>query len=165
PRVDTFIPASLPLRWWPRASAHGRASGRVPGRFPRARRPRPVWGAGPRSSVLLRLKGMDVEALSEPVKPEYGGANVCNVVPALLGRRDVGLLPEPVAGARSVVLLVLDGLGWEAIGAHAGTAPTLSSLVGGPVTTVVPSTTPAALTSITTGQPPGRHGVTGYRLH
>ena len=35
---------------------------------------------------------------------------------------------------------------------------------GRSITTVVPSTTPAALTSITTGLPPSTHGVTGYRM-
>ncbi len=35
---------------------------------------------------------------------------------------------------------------------------------GGPITTVAPSTTATALTSISTGLPPGEHGVVGYRL-
>jgi hypothetical protein len=35
---------------------------------------------------------------------------------------------------------------------------------GGPVTSVVPTTTATALTSIALGQPPARHGVVGYRL-
>src|SRR5690606_18397193 len=43
-------------------------------------------------------------------------------------------------------------------------APTLVSMEGNPITTVVPSTTSAALTSITTGLPPGEHGVVGYRI-
>ncbi|MEX2100319.1 MAG: alkaline phosphatase family protein [Acidimicrobiia bacterium] len=73
-------------------------------------------------------------------------------------------LPEPVAGASTVVLLVLDGLGWEAIGAHPERLPEIGGLSGGPITTVVPSTTPAALTSITTGLPPSRHGITGFRF-
>ncbi len=87
-----------------------------------------------------------------------------NVVPALLGRRRVDWLPAPVAGASSVVLLVLDGLGWEAIAAHAGVMPELDALVGSAITTVVPSTTPVALTSIATGLPPSRHGITGFRF-
>jgi hypothetical protein len=35
---------------------------------------------------------------------------------------------------------------------------------GGPITSVLPSTTPTALTSISTGLPPSQHGVMGYRL-
>jgi hypothetical protein len=37
-------------------------------------------------------------------------------------------------------------------------------MAGGPITTVAPSTTATALTSITTGLPPGEHGVVGYRI-
>ena len=100
----------------------------------------------------------------EPLKPDYSGPNVMNVVPAVLGVRPVEWLPEPVAGARAVVLLVLDGLGWEARTRHAALLPELSALDGRAITTVIPSTTPAALTSITTGLPPGRHGITGFRI-
>ena len=87
-----------------------------------------------------------------------------NVVPAVLGVRPVEWLPEPVHGARAVVLLVLDGLGWEARTRHAALLPELSAMDGRAITTVIPSTTPAALTSITTGLPPGRHGITGFRM-
>jgi hypothetical protein len=73
-------------------------------------------------------------------------------------------MPEPVAGAESVVLLVLDGLGAEAIREHAAILPEIRALVGSTITTVVPSTTPAALTSISTGLAPARHGVTGFRI-
>jgi hypothetical protein len=98
------------------------------------------------------------------VKPDYSGPNVTGVVPALLGVRPVDWLPDPVAGARSTVLLVLDGLGWEALQSFPDRLPELRAFSGGPVTTVVPSTTPAALTSITTGLPPARHGITGFRI-
>ena len=49
------------------------------------------------------------------VKPDYSGPNVTGVVPALLGVRPAEWLPEPVVGARTTVLLVLDGLGWAAL--------------------------------------------------
>jgi hypothetical protein len=100
----------------------------------------------------------------EAVKPDYSGPNVTGVVPALLGVRPVEWMPAPVAGARATVLLVLDGLGWEALQAFPAQLPELRAFAGGPVTTVVPSTTPAALTSITTGLPPSRHGITGFRI-
>jgi Type I phosphodiesterase / nucleotide pyrophosphatase len=98
------------------------------------------------------------------VKPDYSGPNVMNVVPALLGVRPVDWMPEAAVGARAVVLLVLDGLGWAARTQHAGALPELAALQGHAITTVVPSTTPAALTSITTGLPPARHGITGFRM-
>ena len=42
--------------------------------------------------------------------------------------------------------------------------PTLAAFEGGPITTVAPSTTATALTSITTGLTPGEHGLVGYRI-
>jgi predicted AlkP superfamily pyrophosphatase or phosphodiesterase len=67
-------------------------------------------------------------------------------------------------GAAQVVLLVLDGLGWEQLQDRPGLAPTMTAMAGGPITTVAPSTTAAALTSITLGVPPATHGILGYRL-
>ncbi len=101
---------------------------------------------------------------TEAVKPDYSGPNVTGVVPGLLGVRPVEWMPAPVAGARATVLLVLDGLGWSAFDRFPAQLGELRAFSGGPVTTVVPSTTPAALTSITTGLPPSRHGITGFRL-
>ena len=89
---------------------------------------------------------------------------MASVVPALLRRELPDWMPDPVRGARVVVLLVVDGLGWHSLGEHAARTPTLSGMVGGPITTVVPSTTAAALTSITTGLAPAAHGVLGYRI-
>jgi hypothetical protein len=69
-----------------------------------------------------------------------------------------------VARAEQVVLLVLDGLGWEQLEQRRPLVPTLSAMVGGPISTIAPSTTAAALTSLTTGLPPGEHGIVGYRM-
>lgn len=73
-------------------------------------------------------------------------------------------MPEPVAGADQVVLLVLDGLGWEQLLTRRHLAPTLAGMAGRAIHTVVPSTTATALTSIATGLSPGEHGVVGYRI-
>jgi hypothetical protein len=100
----------------------------------------------------------------EPLRPRYGGASVERIVPALTGRTDRSWLPEPARDATTVLLLVLDGLGWELLRAHADDLPELDALTGGPITTVAPSTTAAALTSITTGLPPIEHGVLGFRV-
>jgi predicted AlkP superfamily pyrophosphatase or phosphodiesterase len=88
------------------------------------------------------------------------------IVPALLsapGSRPAWL-PEPAHDATQVVLLVLDGLGWTQMRSRLELAPTLASMVGGPVTSVVPTTTATALASICLGQPPAVHGMVGYRL-
>ena len=118
---------------------------------------------------MWHARGAEVCALAEhPDLPDYGGACVCNIVPALLGpggtERLPSWMPEPVAGADQVVLLVLDGLGWEQLKARPHLAPTLASMAGGAIHTIVPSTTATALTSIATGLAPGEHGVMGYRI-
>jgi hypothetical protein len=104
-----------------------------------------------------------------PVLPAFDGACLTGVVPGLLahlhGARDLPeWMPPPVAGAAQIVLLVLDGLGWHQLGARLALAPTLASGVGGPITSVAPSTTACALTSLVTGRPPAQHGVVGYRV-
>ena len=99
------------------------------------------------------------------VRPEYDGACITNLVPALLEWPDApSWMPPAALAADQVVLLVLDGLGWCQLQDHRDQLPVMSSLEGGPITTVAPSTTAAALTSIATGLPPGEHGVVGYRI-
>ena len=102
-----------------------------------------------------------------PTLPQYAGANVRGIVPALLAPRGgsrPAWMPAIAATAEQVVLLVLDGLGWEQLQERRHLAPTLSALAGGPITSVAPSTTATALTSITTGLTPGEHGIVGYRM-
>ena len=102
-----------------------------------------------------------------PVLPDYAGPNVRGLIPALLAPTHAampGWIPAPVAEARQVVLLVLDGLGWEQLQQRLALAPTLAGMTGRAITTVAPSTTATALTSITTGLTPGEHGLIGYRI-
>jgi hypothetical protein len=98
------------------------------------------------------------------VLPAYGGPCVTGLAPALVGSQPVDWLPAPLEGADAVVLLVLDGLGWEAIQHHGSDLPVLGALEGRAITTVAPSTTAAALTSLATGLAPSQHGVVGYRM-
>jgi len=98
------------------------------------------------------------------VEPDYRGACVSRVVPALLGDDRPAWMPAPVQGASAVVLLALDGLGWNALEAYRGAMPELAAFDGGPITTVVPSTTAAALTSLATGLAPSEHGLVGFRM-
>lgn len=101
-----------------------------------------------------------------PLVPDYGGACLSNVVPALLEPGDTAppWLPALAADAEQVVLLLLDGLGWEQLDPRRALAPVLSSMAGGAICTVAPSTTATALTSLATGTAPGEHGVVGYRM-
>lgn len=102
-----------------------------------------------------------------PLLPDYGGACLASLVPALVrrGRERPAWMPAAVEGAAQVVLLVLDGLGWHTLRRSAELAPTLAGAEGGPITSVTPTTTATALTSITTGLVPAEHGIVGYRLH
>lgn len=105
---------------------------------------------------------------AEPLIPDYAARCTANLVPELVktltGAPAAGWMPGVVNGASQVVLLVLDGLGWEQLQEHAALAPTLVAFEGGPITTVAPTTTAAGLTSIVTGRPPAAHGIAGYRL-
>jgi hypothetical protein len=115
-------------------------------------------GSGPEGEA-----GLDEPS---PTLPDYGGACTCNLVPALLDPIEPApsWLPAPAAEAERIVLLVLDGVGWHQLQRRIHLAPTMGGMVGGPIRTVLPTTTATALTSITTGSPPGEHGVVGYRI-
>ena len=58
--------------------------------------------------------------MDKPVLPDYAGACISNIVPALLdGSIEAPSWIPPVAlEADQVVLLVLDGLGWEQLQAR-----------------------------------------------
>jgi predicted AlkP superfamily pyrophosphatase or phosphodiesterase len=101
-----------------------------------------------------------------PLLPDYDGANLAGVVPAFLAAPDARptWVPEPARRAGQVVLLVADGLGWLQWQDRRHLTPHLAALRGGPITSVVPSTTATALTSLTVGVPPAGHGIVGYRL-
>ena len=103
----------------------------------------------------------------DPLIPDYDGACLCNVAPTLLEPppdRPVWL-PEPAWGAPQVVLLAVDGLGWDQLERRRHLTPALSAMEGGPIVTVAPSTTATALSSLSLGCPPGEHGVVGYRIN
>lgn len=98
--------------------------------------------------------------------PSYDDGCVTALAPALLAGVESGLVSDAVAGARAVVLLVIDGLGWHQLRRHRSLAPSLAAAsdTAPPITTVAPSTTATALTSLATGAAPGEHGLVGYRI-
>ena len=101
-----------------------------------------------------------------PVLPDYRGSCLSNVVPALLGPPDAAQwLPAPIREAKAVVLLLIDGMGWEQLQDRAELTPVMSAMEGGPITTVAPTTTTTALTSLVTGAAPGEHGLIGYQIY
>jgi hypothetical protein len=129
----------------------------------------PVAGLGAVCLGVVGWAAVTADRPPAPVLPDFGGACLTGVVPGLLGHLYAGAalpswVPAPVAEARQVVLLVLDGLGWQQLQARRAATPTLAAGVGGPMTSVAPSTTACALTSLATGCPPAVHGVIGYRV-
>src|ERR1700722_12340409 len=111
-----------------------------------------------------------VRAGDEPVLPAYGGACIASLTPALLevvynaGAVGADWLPEPIRNASQIVLLVVDGVGWAQLQSAPTVVPTINSGTGGAITSVAPTTTACALTSISTGLTPAEHGLVGYRL-
>ena len=117
---------------------------------------------------------MALDLPEEFTAPDYDGGSLANVpatIGQLLGAAVGGLPPlrdplwKPLAGARRVVLLLVDSLGWgifqreqEAFG------NLLTSAVQGKITSVFPSTTVAALSSLWTGYAPAQHGLVGLRM-
>jgi len=109
-----------------------------------------------------------VRIVPDPVLPDFGGGCLTNVVPTIVdvlrggpGTPVPGWMPAAVGGARQVVLLVLDGLGQRQLDTRGAGAPVLATGTGGSITSVAPSTTAAALTSLATGLAPAVHGTVG----
>lgn len=118
------------------------------------------------------------------VPPDHGGRGLLNVAATVLdvlGLRDaddppplVELDPALRDGARDIVVILADGLGWGQLEAlrSGGAVPFIGSLMGraergeGPqlmrATTIFPSTTAAAITTINTARTPQEHGNIAY---
>ena len=112
--------------------------------------------------------GSVISLADEPLIPDYTGPCITNVA-AMVQHPPVEVpdwVPPAVAEAEgSTVLLTIDGMGWRQLVERGGELPTLcSTMRGGSICTVAPSTTSTALTSIASGVPPGEHGVVGYRM-
>jgi hypothetical protein len=102
------------------------------------------------------------------VRPDYGGGGLVNLMASLaagLGGTErwpvaPALPPEQVAEARNVVLVIIDGLGWRAVAEHPDSW--LARHTVAPLTSVYPSTTTSAITTLLTGVPPAVHGLPAW---
>jgi predicted AlkP superfamily pyrophosphatase or phosphodiesterase len=108
--------------------------------------------------------------------PDYHGGSIVNLMRSIegaLGARpcdaasaypQLSSLPaEVLAGARNVVLLVIDGLGYDYL-TRAGAGGALHRHLKARLTSVFPSTTATAVTSFLTGVGPQQHALTGWHI-
>jgi type I phosphodiesterase/nucleotide pyrophosphatase len=72
----------------------------------------------------------------------------------------------PLGHPERVLVVLVDGLGAQALAARSGHARTLSAALGkrSRIATGCPTTTAAALTTLATGTDPGQHGIVGYAV-
>ena len=106
--------------------------------------------------------------MSLPTVPHYGEGSLADLACSLLASLGVGPQPNTLGlpDTRRACLLIVDGLGWELLRDHPAAAPFLSELTvtGRPLTAGFPATTVTSLTSLSTGRPPGMHGMLGYQV-
>lgn len=120
----------------------------------------------------------------EATLPDYAGGSIANLPasillgmgihrsrmqPPMLRSLRPELLPlSLIHNARVVIMLVIDGLGVENL-AWANQQGAVEFLAGSQwrsqITSVFPSTTAAALTTLQTGVAPAGHGIAGYTLY
>ncbi len=102
------------------------------------------------------------------VPPDYGGGGLVNLMASLAAGLGApvrwpvapALPPERVAEARIVVLVIIDGLGWRAVAEQPDSW--LACHAVAPLTSVYPSTTTSAVTTLLTGVPPAVHGLPAW---
>lgn len=116
------------------------------------------------------------------VLPHYEALSIANLpatIAALLGSDLPGALPplpdglwrDWLPGLRRVVLIILDALGYHLLQAMltAGEGRPFSRLAEAgrltPLTSILPSTTDAALISLGSGRPPAEHGWLAYEIY
>ena len=106
------------------------------------------------------------------VKPDYFGNSLVNLMVSLgeaFGRPAVdypplGLLSDvALSRAKNVVLILVDGLG-DALLQKVGGGSVLGAHRLGRLTSVTPSTTATAVTTVMTGLAPQQHGLTGWHM-
>ena len=75
-----------------------------------------------------------------------------------------GLDPQRLETARHVVLLVVDGLGYDIL-QQSGSGAVLRRYLAGSMSSVYPPTTATAVTTYLTGLAPSQHGLTGWFMY
>ena len=115
----------------------------------------------------LNLPGADLPGAADPVITDVIPASLCAIDPSLPGAdqraaRNLGIEP----GASQLLLILVDGLGYELLADHMGHTPVLRRVREDirSIHTVVPSTTAAAITAFGTGERPGATNMVGFSV-
>lgn len=128
------------------------------------------------SSMKRATKMNRISVSDEFLVPDYDGETIANIpatVASLLEAEFAGLPAlkkpywEPLRGdVRRVVLILLDSFGWSLFEEHRSNLEWLEHQadITAKITSVFPSTTVSALSSLWTGYAPGQHGLVGLRI-
>ena len=98
--------------------------------------------------------------------PKTDRLSLADVMPACLSSISGDANSLGLPRASRVIVLLVDGLGAAALKSRAGHARTLVSLLtaSSVIDSGFPTTTAAALATLTTGKAPGQHGMVGYTV-
>ncbi|WP_067466405.1 alkaline phosphatase family protein [Nocardia amamiensis] len=102
------------------------------------------------------------------VAPRYGTSSLADLFPSVLAGLGVPGAEDRLGlelGVDRVCVLLIDGLGYDALAANPAAAPFLSGLAPVSLTAGFPTTTATSLGSLGVGAPPGEHGIVGYLLN
>ena len=123
------------------------------------------------------MAGLDLGV--DAIYPAYDGVSLLNLPTSLcrwLGAPDLAHPPLDVPeldklaeGAKQIVVTLIDAVSYERFrrwidGAAPELNPEAENCLLVPLTSVVPSTTSAVLTTLWTGRSPAEHGILGYEL-
>ena len=115
----------------------------------------------------LHLPGADLPGVGDPLITDVVAGGLASIDPALPGASAQAAASLGMeAGADQLLLILVDGLGYELIQEYAGHTPTLRRMRDDirSIHTVVPSTTAAAITAFGTGERPGATNMVGFSV-
>lgn len=106
-------------------------------------------------------------------KPDYHANSIVNLMSAICRACNADIssyTPHPklsimeLESAKNIILLLIDGLGYEYLLRY-GEGSTLKKYLSGSMTSVFPTTTASAITTFATAVAPMQHAVTGWFMH
>ena len=115
----------------------------------------------------LHLPGADLPGVGDPLITDVVAGGLASIDPALPGASAQAAASLGMeVGAHQLLLILVDGLGFELIQEYAGHTPTLRRMRDDirSIHTVVPSTTAAAITAFGTGERPGTTNMVGFSV-